>query len=89
MTTITISLPESLKEFIDRQLAAKGYRNVSEYFCSLLREAQQAEEDARLEALLLEGLAGAKDIPLTPEFWNGLKTEARHIAARHKSRKRA
>jgi antitoxin ParD1/3/4 len=45
MTTVTISLPESLKAFIDRQMATKGYGNVSEYFRSLLREAQKDEED--------------------------------------------
>jgi antitoxin ParD1/3/4 len=89
MTTVTISLPESLKAFIDRQLATKGYGNVSEYFRSLLRDAQQAEEDTRLEALLLEGLAGGEDIPLTPEFWKELKVEARHIADKHTSPKRS
>jgi antitoxin ParD1/3/4 len=87
MTTVTISLPESLKTFIDRQLATKGYGNVSEYFRSLLRDAQQEEEDARLETLLLEGLAGGRDIPITREFWKGLKAEAREIAAKHKTRK--
>jgi len=87
MTTVTISLPESLKAFVDRQMATKGYGNVSEYFRSLLRDAQQAEEDTRLETLLLEGLAGGKDIPLTPEFWKDLKAEARLIAAKHKPRK--
>jgi len=88
MTTVTISLPESLKEFIDQQLATKGYGNVSEYFRSLLREAQKEEAEARLEALLLEGLAGGGDIPLTPEFWKDLKAEARGIAMKHKARKR-
>jgi antitoxin ParD1/3/4 len=88
MTTVTISLPESLKEFIDRQLATKGYGNVSEYFRSLLRDAQQAEADARLEALLLEGLASGDDVPLTRAFWAELKTEARQIAAKHTSRKK-
>jgi antitoxin ParD1/3/4 len=88
MTTVTISLPESLKEFIDRQLATKGYGNVSEYFRSLLREAQKEEEDARLQALLLEGLASGHDIPMTPGFWKDLKMEARGIAAKHKTRKR-
>jgi antitoxin ParD1/3/4 len=73
MTTVTISLPESLKAFIDRQLATKGYGNVSEYFRSLLRDAQQEEEDARLEALLLEGLASGEDIRLTRKFWKDLK----------------
>jgi antitoxin ParD1/3/4 len=84
MTTVTISLPESLKAFIDRQLATKGYGNVSEYFRSLLRNAQKEEEDARLEALLLEGLASGGDIPMTREFWKDLKAEARDIAAKHK-----
>lgn len=88
MPTLTISLPESLKQFIDTQLATKGYGNVSEYFRSLLRQAQRAEEEARLEALLLEGLAGGGDIPITPEFWNELKVEARNIAEEHKSKKR-
>jgi antitoxin ParD1/3/4 len=74
MSTVTISLPESLKEFVDRQLATKGYGNVSEYFCSLLREAQAQEENARLEALLLEGLSGGKDIALTPRFWKDPKS---------------
>jgi antitoxin ParD1/3/4 len=87
MTTVTISLPESLKAFIDRQLATKGYGNVSEYFRSLLRDAQKEEEDARLEALLLEGLAGG-DIPMTRGFWKDLKAEARDIAAKHKTRKK-
>lgn len=89
MTTVTISLPESLKAFIDRQLATKGYGNVSEYFRSLLREAQQVEEDTRLEALLLEGLAGGEDIRLTREFWTELKSDARQIAEKHKRRKRS
>src|ERR1035438_7827708 len=88
LTTVTISLPESLKAFIDRQLATKGYGNVSEYFRSLLRAAQKGEEDARLEALLLEGLGSRADIPLMPEFWKDLKAEARDIAAKHQARKR-
>ena len=88
MTTVTISLPESLKAFIDHQLATKGYGNVSEYFRSLLREAQKEEEDGRLEGLLLEGLASGDDVPVTSEFWKDLKAEARKIAAKHKARAR-
>src|SRR5580700_3523616 len=90
MTTLTISLPDSLKEFVDTQVATKGYGNVSEYFRSLLREAQQNEADARLEALLLEGLASGDPIPLTKEFWTDLKAEAvRRVAARKSGKKRA
>jgi antitoxin ParD1/3/4 len=88
MTTVTISIPESLKKFVHRQMATKGYGNVSEYFRSLLREAQEQEQDARLEVLLREGLAGGEDVPLTREFWTDLKAEAVQIAQRHKVRKK-
>ena len=89
MTTVTISLPETLRTFIDEQLATKGYGNVSEYFRSLLRDAQEREEDARLEALLLEGLSKrGDDIPLTRAFWKELKTEAMDLAKQHKARKK-
>ena len=77
-----------MKDFIDNQLAHKGYGNVSEYFRSLLREAQAKEEDTRLEALLLEGLASGDDIPVTKEFWSDLKAGAARIARKHKARKK-
>jgi antitoxin ParD1/3/4 len=90
MTTVTISLPESLKAFIEEQLATKGYGNVSEYFRSLLRAAQEREEESRLETLLVEGLVtGGNDIPLTREFWKDLKTEALDLAKKHQSRKKS
>lgn len=84
MTTITISLPESLKGFVDSQLAAKGYGNVSEYFRSLLRAAQEQEESTRLEALLLQGLTSGESIPMNEAFWSELKTDAAALAQKHR-----
>jgi antitoxin ParD1/3/4 len=86
MTTVTISLPDSLKAFIDNQLATKGYGNVSEYFRTLLREAQAKEEEARLEALLLEGLA-SKRLPLNDAFLKGLEAKTAAIVDKYKDRK--
>jgi len=85
MTTLTISLPESLKQFVDAQVASKGYGNVSEYFRSLLREAQQKEADARLEALLLEGLA-SESIPLDEEFWRRFQAKTAEIRQKYAGR---
>ena len=87
MTTLTISLPELLKAFIDSQLATKGYGNVSEYVRSLLREAQAKEEEARLEALLLEGLA-SKRLPLDATFLKGLEAKAAQVVDKYKARQR-
>jgi antitoxin ParD1/3/4 len=87
MTTVTISMPESLKEFVDLQLARRGFGNVSEYFRTLLRDAQTREKDARLEALLLEGLTSGEDIAVNRQFWRDLKAEAAQIAAKHRKKK--
>jgi antitoxin ParD1/3/4 len=87
--TVTISLPDSLKKFLEEQLATKGYGNVSEYFRSLLRDAQEREAEACPEALLLEGLAtGGKDMALTQGFWKDLKADAMDIAKKHRGRKK-
>lgn len=75
MTTLTISLPESMKEYVESQVQSGGYGNVSEYFRSLVREAQQKAIDRRLEQLLLAGLE-SEALPVTPQFWNDLRTEA-------------
>jgi antitoxin ParD1/3/4 len=88
MTTVTISMPESLKQFLDQEVATKGYGNVSEYVRGLLRQAQTKDADARLEALLLEGVASGKDIALTEDFWRDLKADAKRLVAKHvKARK--
>jgi antitoxin ParD1/3/4 len=89
MTTVTVSMPDSLKEFLDHEVETKGYGNVSEYIRSLLREAQAKDADARLEAMLLEGLAGGKDIAVTEGFWRELKANAGRILAKHKRSRKA
>ncbi len=87
MATVTISLPDSLKAFVESQIASKGYGNVSEYFRSLVREAQVRENDARLEALLLEGLASGEAVEATPEFWSDLKKEAAQLLSVQREKK--
>ncbi|NLS04472.1 type II toxin-antitoxin system ParD family antitoxin [Rhizobium sp. P32RR-XVIII] len=87
MATVTISLPDSLKAFVESQMASKGYGNVSEYFRSLVREAQVRENEARLEALLLEGLASGEAVEATPEFWSDLKKEAAQLLSAQREKK--
>ena len=43
MPTVTISVPETLKGFIDEQVATRGYGDVNEYFQCLLRAEQERE----------------------------------------------
>ena len=88
MTTLTISLPESLREFIDEQVKTKGYGNTSEYLRGLLRQAQETESGKKLEKLLLDGLesGGGQDIPVDEKFWSQLRVEAKTLIAKRKKR---
>jgi antitoxin ParD1/3/4 len=87
MRTLTISLPESLREFIDAQVKSKGYGNTSEYVRSLLRDAQKTATGERLDQLLLEGLeSGGDDIEVDEKFWSELKGEAAALIRKRKRR---
>jgi antitoxin ParD1/3/4 len=89
MPNVTISLPETLRNFVDRQMTSRGFGNVSEYFRTLLREAQEKEREARLEELLLEGLNSGEDIPLDSKFWKDLRAEALEMIEKRKNRRRS
>ena len=52
MGTMNISLPDTLRDFVDDQIARGGYGTSSEYVRELIRRDQ---ERLRLRALLLEG----------------------------------
>ena len=57
MATITISLPDPLKAFIDAQVAKGSFGSPSEYLQQLVQEARKREAyDDWLEERLLEGL---------------------------------
>lgn len=67
MSTLTISMPDSLREFIDHRVSTSGYGNTSEYVRELVRRDREAMAKAQLEAELLKGLEG-QGIP-SDDFW--------------------
>ncbi len=56
MQSMNISLPDQLKEFVDRQVGSGRYGTVSEYVRELIREDEKRAAQEKLEALVLEGL---------------------------------
>jgi antitoxin ParD1/3/4 len=52
MSTMNISLPDSLKSFVDEQVEKRGYGTSSEYVRELIRKEQDAEQ---MRALLTKG----------------------------------
>jgi antitoxin ParD1/3/4 len=56
MSMITISLPDSLKDFVDKQVARRGYGTSSEYVRALIcKDADRLH----LRGILLEGASSA------------------------------
>ncbi len=83
--TMNISLPESMKKYVDQQVETGGYGSVSEYVRELVRRDQKERAQSKLEALLLEGIESGEPIPVTPEYWKKLR---RDIVARRAKKKR-
>lgn len=75
MQTMNISLPDPLKEFVDRQVAQGRYSSASEYVRELIRADEKRKAEEALEAALLEGLEGPESL-LTPEDWSAIRAEA-------------
>lgn len=75
MTSINISVPKQMREWVDSQIEAGRYGNVSEYFRHLIRKNQAEEAQQRLEFLLLEGLESGDATEITPEFWESKRKQ--------------
>ena len=75
MTTMNISLPESLKAFVDEQVNQRGYGTSSEYVRELIRKDQDRQH---LRGLLLEGAASAPTAPVDAGYFDSLRDRVRN-----------
>jgi antitoxin ParD1/3/4 len=75
MTSMNVSLPEELKEYVEAQTRL-GYSTPSEYVRELIRDDQKRRARERLNSLLLEGLNSGESIPMDVAFWGDLRKDA-------------
>ena len=75
MESMNISLPEPLKQFVDRQISAGNYTNASEYVGELIRADEKRKAEAQLEARLLEGVQSAES-ELNVAGWANIRKDA-------------
>ena len=64
-TTMNISLPDSMRGFVEDTLTDDGYGSASEYVRDLIRADQKRRNEKRLETLLLERLRSGDDETFT------------------------
>ena len=79
MSTMSISLPESLMAFVDDRVSARGYGTSSEYVCELIRKDRDRQ---RWRGLLLEGAASSPAVTADAECFDALRSQARKAARR-------
>ena len=81
-TTMNISLPESMRRYVEARMERGGFGNASEYIRHLIREDQKAEARERIELALLEGLESGPPEPIDDAYW-----ERRHAKLGKRSRR--
>lgn len=72
---MNVSLPDSLKEFVEEQVAQQGYRTSSEYVRQLIRKDRDRHF---LRSLLLEGAESAPGGPADAAYFDALREGIRH-----------
>lgn len=79
MSTMNISLPDSLKEFVDKQVSERGYGTSSEYVRELIRREQDRE---RLREMLLAGASSPVAGTADKAYFASLRKRARQRPAK-------
>lgn len=74
MTTMNISLPDTLKAFVDQQVEGRGYGTSSEYIRELIRKDQDRQN---LRQLLLDGGQSDPADPVDGAYFEQLRDRVR------------
>ena len=74
---MNISLPDTLKSFVDEQVSQRGYGTSSEYVRELIRKDQ---DRLQLRGLLLAGAVSASGTPADAAYFDRLRDRVRKVA---------
>ncbi len=77
MSSLTVVLPESLREFVDREATERGLGSPGDYLVALADEARKRASRAHLEALVAEGIESGPMVEMTADDWADIRREVR------------
>lgn len=86
-TSMNISLPESMREWIEEQVVADGYGTASEYLRALVREDQKRKAREDLERKLVDALESGEATEMTQADWAHIRS-AVHERLKPKAQRR-
>jgi len=76
---MSISLPDSLKSFVDEQVAERGFGTISEYVRELIRKDQ---DRSQVRAVFLKAAASPVVTEMGPTYFAQLREHIRKPAGR-------
>jgi len=85
MDKLQISLPEPIKEYVDRQVLSGRYPSASEYIRTLVTEDQRREAKLKIQSEVLDGLNSGPAIEAGPAYW---KEKKKKLLASHRKKTR-
>ena len=81
MQTMSISLPETMWEFVEEQVTAGDYSSASDYIRDLVRADQKRHAKTQLEQVLLSAMGSGDANELTPEMLEDVRHRLQRRAA--------
>lgn len=79
---MNISLPDTMRDYVEEQVKTQGYSSASEYFRELVRQDQKRKASERLETMLLEGLNSGAKSEMTAQDWEEIRQSVRNKIAK-------
>lgn len=71
---MNVSLPRTLRSFVDERVSGSSYTSASEYVRELIRkDREQRAANDRIEELLVEGLASGPASEWTQDDWSSIR----------------
>ena len=83
---MNISLPESMKDWVDQQVATGGYGTISEFFRHLIRESQKRQKREEIDVKLLQALESGEPVMVDPKYWEEKRRRLTKLTQQNKDR---
>jgi antitoxin ParD1/3/4 len=76
---MNVSLPPSLKNWVEKQVDSGGYGTASEFIRDMLRKARVQEVQTRVDKMLLEAI-DSETVEMNDKDWTEIRATARSHA---------
>jgi antitoxin ParD1/3/4 len=87
-TTMNVSLPKDLKEWVDDQVQAGGYGTASEYLRDVLRRARERQARRAIDEKLIEAFESGPALVMDDKDWASIRRAAKAASSPRTKSKR-